>query len=149
MLGARTVPGNPYDGHTLAGQIDQVEALTGQRVRRVYVDRGYRGHKLERDGLSVVVSHTRGIVSPTVRREMRRRNAIEPVIGHLKSDGLLERNHLRGANGDAINVVLAAAGHNLRLLLAWFRLLCALIALALAAALENQIDRREPHYAGA
>ncbi len=51
VLAARTVPGNPYDGHTLAGQIDQVEALTGRRVRRVYVDRGYRGHKLERTGL--------------------------------------------------------------------------------------------------
>jgi IS5 family transposase len=131
VLGARTVPGNPYDGHTLADQIAQVEALTGQRVRRVYVDRGYRGNKLERKGLAVILSHTRAIASPTIRREMRRRNAIEPVIGHLKSDGLLERNHLRGATGDAINVVLAAAGHNLRLLLRWLRLLCALIIAAI------------------
>jgi len=138
VLAARTVPGNPYDGHTLAGQIDQVEALTGRRVRRVYVDRGYRGHKLERTGLTVVVSHTRGIASPTIRREMRRRNAIEPVIGHLKSDGLLERNHLRGANGDAINVVLAAAGQNLRLLLAWLKLLCAIIAATIIAAMGAQ-----------
>ena len=146
VLGARTVPGNPYDGHTLAGQIDQVEALTGHRVRRAYVDRGYRGHKLERDGLTVVVSHTRGIVSPTVRREMRRRNAIEPVIGHLKSDGLLERNHLRGASGDAINVVLAAAGHNLRLLLAWLRCLCVLIVAAISAALGSPHANRELAY---
>ena len=131
VLGARTVPGNPYDGHTLADQIAQVEALTGQRVRRVYVDRGYRGNKLERKGLAVILSHTRAIASPTIRREMRRRNAIEPVIGHLKSDGLLERNHLRGATGDAINVVLAAAGQNLRLLLRWLRLLCALIIAAI------------------
>ncbi|MFZ4687457.1 MAG: IS5 family transposase [Hyphomonadaceae bacterium] len=131
VLGARTVPGNPYDGHTLADQIAQVEALTGQRVRRVYVDRGYRGNKLERKGLAVILSHTRAIASPTIRREMRRRNAIEPVIGHLKSDGLLERNHLRGATGDAINIVLAAAGQNLRLLLRWLRLLCALIIAAI------------------
>jgi len=56
-------------------------------VKRAYVDRGYRGHQL--DGpTQVFVSHTRGIVSPTIRRELRRRNAIEPVIGHLKSDGL-------------------------------------------------------------
>lgn len=149
VLGARTMPGNPYDGHTLAGQIDQVEALTGHRVGRVYVDRGYRGHKLERAGLTVIVSHTRGIVSPTIRREMRRRNAIEPVIGHLKSDGLLERNHLRGVNGDAINVLLAAAGHNLRLLLAWLRLLCALIAVAISAALGSPHASREPTYAAA
>lgn len=147
VLGARTVRGNPYDGHTLAGQIDQVEALTGRRVGRVYVDRGYRGHKLERDGLAVIVSHTRGIVSPTIRREMRRRNAIEPVIGHLKSDGLLERNHLRGATGDAINVVLAAAGHNLRLLLAWLRLLCALIVAVLIGALHSPQAQLEPNCA--
>jgi hypothetical protein len=57
--------------------------------------------------LDVFVTHTRGIASPTIRRELRRRSAIEPVIGHLKADGLLERNHLAGA----INAVLAAAGH--------------------------------------
>jgi IS5 family transposase len=149
VLGARTVPGNPYDGHSLAGQIDQVEALTGRRVGRVYVDRGYRGHRLERAGLTVIISHTRGIVSPTIRREMQRRNAIEPVIGHLKSDGLLERNHLRGANGDAINVVLAAAGHNLRLLLAWLRLLCVLIVAAISAAFGSPQARPKPTYATA
>ena len=60
-----------------------------------------------------------GIASPTIRRELKRRSAIEPVIGHTKSDGLLERNHLAGAQGDAINAVLTAAGHNMRLLIAW------------------------------
>jgi IS5 family transposase len=134
VLGAKTIPGNPWDGHTLATQIDQVEKLTGRRVRRAYVDRGYRGHTVVRDGLTVVVSHTRGIASPTIRREMRRRNGIEPVIGHLKSDGLLERNHLHGVDGDAINAVLCAAGHNLRLLAKWLKtLLRVLIAMLLAA----------------
>jgi IS5 family transposase len=81
-----------------------------------------------REGLQVVVSHTRGITSPTIRREMRRRNAIEPVLGHLKTDGLLERNHLHGTEGDAVNAILCAVGHNCRLLLAWFkRLLACLI----------------------
>ena len=64
-------------------------------------------------------------------RELRRRNAIEPVIGHLKSDGLVERNRLLGAHGDAINAILAAAGHNLRLLVAWLRALSALLWAAL------------------
>ena len=54
---------------------------------------------------------------------MRRRNAIEPVIGHMKDDGHLERSHLKGPEGDAINAVLTAAGHNLRLLEKWLRLL--------------------------
>ena len=64
---------------------------------------------------------------------MRRRNAIEPIIGHTKADGLLERNHLRGADGDAINAILVAAGHNMRLILAWFTaFLCALLAISYA-----------------
>src|SRR3954453_14645968 len=130
VLGVRTLPGNPYDGHTLGAQIEQVERLTGRPVKRAYVDRGYRGQKL--DGpTQIFVSHTRGIVSPTIRRELRRRNAIEPVIGHLKSDGLVERNRLLGAHGDAINAILAAAGHNLRLLLAWLRALRVLLWVAL------------------
>ena len=108
--------------------------MTGVRVKRTYVDRGYRGHKVERVRhgprtgggfpwltLDITLSHTRGIKSPTVRREMRRRNAIEPVIGHLKDDGHLERNHLAGADGDAINAILSDAGHNLRLLARWLR----------------------------
>jgi IS5 family transposase len=101
------------------------------------VDRGYRGHGVAREGLQVVVSHTRGITSPTIRREMRRRNAIEPVLGHMKTDGLLERNHLHGPEGDAVNAILCAVGHNGRLLLAWFRsLLACLITIAPAIAAE-------------
>lgn len=119
ILGMHTLPGNPYDGHTLTGQIAQVERITGITVRRAYVDRGYRGHRHQGEA-EVYVSHTRGIASPTVKRELRRRNAIEPIIGHAKADGLLERNHLKGADGDAINAILVAAGHNLRLLRAWF-----------------------------
>ena len=58
-----------------------------------------------------------------IKRELKRRNAIEPIIGHTKADGLLERNHLAGATGDAINALLVAAGHNLRLLVAWLAML--------------------------
>lgn len=125
----QALPGNPYDGHTLSGQIAQVERLTGITVERAYVDRGYKGHK-HSGKAKVYIAHTRGIASPTIKRELRRRNAIEPIIGHTKSDGLLERNHLAGATGDAINAILVAAGHNLRLLVAW---LTALLRALLAA----------------
>jgi IS5 family transposase len=118
IIGMQALPGSPYDGHTLTGQIEQVERLTGIVVERAYVDRGYRGHK-HSGKAKVFIAHTRGITSPTIKRELRRRNAIEPIIGHTKSDGLLERNHLAGATGDAINAILVAAGHNLRLLVAW------------------------------
>jgi transposase, IS5 family len=130
VLGARTLPDNPYDGHSLKAQLQQVERLTGHPVMRAYVDRGYRGHDAKGGHTEVYIARQRQLPSPTIKRELKRRNAIEPVIGHLKSDGLLERNRLLGEHGDAINALLAAAGHNLRLLLAWLRHLCALILLA-------------------
>jgi len=63
--------------------------LTGVTVERAYVDRGYKGHR-HGGKAKVIIAHTRGITSPTIKRELRRRNAIEPIIGHTKSDGLLE-----------------------------------------------------------
>jgi IS5 family transposase len=144
VLGARALPGSPYDGHTLAAQIDQVARLTGRKVRRAYADRGYRGHGVERDGLDIMLSHTRGITSPTIRREMRRRNGIEPVIGHMKDDGLLERNHLAGSVGDAINVILCAAGHNMRLLARWLRCFVLMILVRILAP-QSRYREIAPH----
>src|ERR1700731_2543726 len=119
VLGIRAVPGLPYDGHTLKDQIAQVERITGVAVTRAYVDKGYRGHGIETPDIHVSQSPVKR--SPTIKRELRRRCAIEPVIGHAKSEGLLERNHLAGARGDAINAILVGAGHNIQLLLAWLR----------------------------
>lgn len=125
VLGARTLPGNPFDGHTPADQIAQTERITGRPVERAYVDRGHRGH--DADEARVFLSGQKCGVTPAIRREIRRRAAIEPVIGHMKDDGHLGRNFLAGPVGDAINLVLAAAGHNLRLLRAWLLRLLALL----------------------
>ena len=76
ILGMHALPGNPFDGHTLSGQIAQVERITGIKVTRAYVDRGYKGHGHKGEA-KVYISHTRGITSPTIKRELRRRNAIE------------------------------------------------------------------------
>jgi transposase, IS5 family len=133
VVGMRALPGNPYDGHTLAAQIAQTERLTGIMIEHVYVDRGYRGHDADRQ--RVFISRQKRGLTPTIRRELRRRNGIEPVIGHTKMDGLLGRNFLLGADGDAINAVLAGAGHNLRLLRRWLAQLLALLFSWLAAAL--------------
>jgi IS5 family transposase len=137
IVGMQTLPGSPYDGHTLSGQIEQVERLTGVAVERAYVDRGYRGHR-HNGKAKVYIAHTRGIASPTIRRELRRRNAIEPIIGHTKSDGLLERNHLAGAAGDAVNAILVAAGHNMRLLVAWLAALLRALITAWLAELRSR-----------
>jgi hypothetical protein len=80
-----------------------------------------------------ISSQKRGI-TPTIRRERRRRSAIEPAIGHMKSDGHLGRNFRRGTEGDAANVILATAGHNLRLLRAWLAWLFACLLSLLTSA---------------
>jgi IS5 family transposase len=89
--------------------------MTGVAVARAYVDRGYRGHGL--DKRRVFISGQRRGVTPTIRRELRRRSAIEPVIGHMTSDGRLDRNFLARARGDTTNGLLCGAGYNLRLIL--------------------------------
>jgi IS5 family transposase len=137
-VGMQAHPGNPYDGQTLAPTLAQVERLTGVVPARCYVDRGYQGHGVSGATAVFVAGRRRGI-TPTIRRELRRRSAIEAMIGHMKLDGKLARNHLKGALGDAIHALLCAAGHNLRLVLrhlAW--LLRALFQLL--AALDHQRD---------
>jgi len=138
VVGAMALPGLPYDGRTIRSQIDQIQRLTGAPVQRIYVDKGYRGHGLKDPDLEIYLSQTRGIASPTIKRELRRRSAIEPIIGHLKLDGKLERHWLQGVHGDAINVLLVAAGHNIRLLLAWLRVLCAFILATLAVLAKHR-----------
>jgi IS5 family transposase len=135
VVGARALPGNPYDGHTLAAQIAQTERITGVAVERAYVDRGYRGHDAERH--RVFISRQKRGITPTIRRELRRRNAVEPLIGHMKSDGHLDRNFLLGRDGDAINALLAAAGHNLRLLRRWLAQLFAVLLAAMLGAVRT------------
>ena len=135
VLGARALPGNPYDGHTLAAQIAQTERITGVAVERTYVDRGYRGHDAERH--RVFISRQKRGITPTIRRELRRRNAVEPLIGHMKSDGHLDRNFLLRRDGDAINALLAAAGHNLRLLRRWLAQLFAVLLAAMLGAVRT------------
>ncbi|UZO94756.1 Transposase (plasmid) [Roseomonas mucosa] len=127
VVGMRAMPGNPYDGHTLADALQQVETLTGQRPSLAVVDRGYRGHGAR--GTQVLVSGTRRGLTPRLRRLLRRRSAIEPEIGHMKSEGRLARCALKGTLGDALHAVLCGCGHNIRKILAHLRaLLAALLA---------------------
>ena len=130
VLHATSLPGNPYDGHTLAHVIDDTERLTGRAIERVFVDKGYRGHDATNPRRVFLSGQKRGVVG-VIKRELRRRSAIEAVIGHLKNDGHLGRCFLKGWHGDAANVVLTAVGYNLRLVLRWLKALLCLIAAAL------------------
>ena len=126
VLHAKALPGNPYDGHTLVDVIDETEALTGCPIERAYVGKGYRGHKTSRP-MRVFISGQKRGVQGVIKRELRRRCGIEPIIGHMKEDGHLGHNFLKGRHGDQNNAVLCAIGHNLRLVLRRLGLLLRLI----------------------
>jgi IS5 family transposase len=119
IVGAHALHGNPYDGHTLEGAIGQIERLTKKTPDDVIVDQGYRGHGYQGSAMVHVVQTIPKRATRAVRRMLKRRAAVEPTIGHLKSDNRLSRNHLAGKTGDQINTLLAAAGYNLRKLLRW------------------------------
>jgi IS5 family transposase len=115
VVGCRSMPGNPYDGHTLDETIEQVEILAEQRPGIVIVDKGYRGVQVQ--GVRILRSGQRQGVTRTLKAMIKRRSAIEPTIGHMKTDGRLDRCPLKGALGDALHAVLCGAGHNLRLII--------------------------------
>ncbi len=133
VLASKAFPGNPYDGHTLARTNAQIVRVTGVEPKRFYADRGYRGHDYDKPERVFLSGRRRGL-TPTMKRELKRRSAIEATIGHMKTDGRLSRNYLLGHAGDAINALLCAAGHNLRLILNHLRALVVLILAALFGA---------------
>jgi transposase, IS5 family len=131
---AQALHGNPYDGHTLARVIPAIEELVGNTLQRIHADAGYRGHNAPPDyKLKIFTSKQKRRVTPQIKREMRRRSAIEPVIGHVKNEHRMDRNYLHHRHGDANNAVLAATGYNFRLLIKWLRLLLRLILATLFA----------------
>jgi len=125
VLAAKSLPGNPYDGHTLQACIEQARRVTGVAPTEAYADRGYKGHGCNTDFFKVWISGSKRGVTKAIERKLKRRNAVEPVIGHMKSDGRLARNFLKGVEGDAMNALLCGAGYNLRKILKKLRLLCA------------------------
>jgi len=121
---AKALPGRPYDGHTLAIVIPEIEALTGATLKRILVDAGYRGHNAPRTHkMRVFTAGQKRRVTPAIKRQMRRRSAVEPVIGHIKSGHRMNRNFLAHRQGDAINPILAATGYNFHLILKWIRMI--------------------------
>lgn len=106
--------GKPYDGHTLQACLEQAEKLTGKTIKRGFVDKGYRGHKVQE--AEIYITGRRGLTRH-YKKLLNRRQAIEPHIGHMKSEGKLGCNYLKGRLGDHLNAVLCAIGHNLRMIL--------------------------------
>lgn len=120
IVGARSFPGNPYDGHTLAAQLEQTNILLqdiATTPTTAVVDLGYRGVDADVTPVAVVHRGKHKSLNRQQRRWVKRRQAIEPAIGHVKQDHPMDRCWLKGSEGDALHAVLCAAGFNLRWLL--------------------------------
>ena len=146
MLGARTFPGNPYDGHILSAVLEQATNLLQDhavKLKQIVVDLGFRGVDADNPDKEIIHRGRYRSLSPQQKGWLRRRQAVEPAIGHLKSDNRMDRCWLQGALGDALHSISCAAGYNLRWLLraivrlglgpAFLRLLQ--VALSLASAI--------------
>lgn len=120
IVGARAFHGNPYDGHTLNEQLEQATILmqdSAVKPATAFVDLGYRGVDAENPDVHIVHRGRSKRISEQERKLLRRRQAIEPIIGHLKADHHMDRCHLKGETGDLLHAVLCAAGYNIRWLL--------------------------------
>jgi len=120
VIGAVNFRGNPNDNQVLEKVLEQQERLTGVRAKRGFTDRGCQTQKI---GETEILSPGNGqgktaSEKAKLRKSFRRRAAIEPDIGHLKSDFGLGRNYLKGELGDSINAILAASAFNFR---SWMR----------------------------
>jgi IS5 family transposase len=120
VVGVEAAHENPYDGATLAPALEQVERTTEVRPEAAFVDRGFKGAAHHPAGVAVYVSGRKRL-QRTLRALLRRRAAIEPVIGHLKGEHGMQRNHLLGREGDRINALLTGCGFNLRKLWRFFK----------------------------
>ena len=143
MVGARSFPGNPYDGHVLHAQLEQTTNLMqdlGRAPKQVIVDLGYRGVDADNPGVQIIHRGKYKSLSDHEKRLLKRRQAIEPLIGHTKADHRMDRCWLTGAEGDALHALCCAAGYNIRWLLRAIArlglgaLFCALSAMGVYAA---------------
>ena len=127
IVGAEAYPGNPYDGHTLKSALTQATKILGFEPGMAICALGYRGHNYEGSCNIQVVNRFRKRVSRSLCHWWNRRSAIEPVIGHCKSEHRMDRNQLHGKIGDELNVIFAAARFNFRKLLRAFAFFLCLI----------------------
>jgi IS5 family transposase len=121
VISSQALPKNPYDGHTLKPALESSERITGVEIESAFVDRGYKGHGVESDPLrnhtKIFISGQRRGITKSLKKQLKRRSAIEPMIGHMKQEGKLGLCRLKGIVGDQINALLTGVGHNLRLIL--------------------------------
>ena len=122
---------------TLRAAIEDTQRLIGRQIERVYVDKGYRGHDAPKPRSVFISGQKRGVFG-AIKRQLRRRSAVEPLSGYMKEQGHLGRCYLKGHAGDAANATLTAAGYNFRRILAWLRIFLHIILAALTTDPKRQ-----------
>ena len=130
IIGAIALHGKPYDGHTLQRMLGQVKSLTGVKPKEAYVDLGFKGHGIKDDDIEIIMARQKRGITPAKRKRQKRRNAIEPIIGHCKNDRKVgPKNWLQGVIGDKVNAIAMAIGFNIRKILfkIFLRLFCKLL----------------------
>lgn len=127
ITSSQSLDGNPYDGHTLKLALANAQEITKTKIDTAFVDKGYKGHGIDQgEGeIKIFISGQQKRngtkLTKIIKKQLKRRQAIEPIIGHMKNDGKLDLSRLKGIIGDKINAVLAACGHNLRMILKHLR----------------------------
>lgn len=113
-LSSQALHENQYDGHSLNRSLQKAEAIAKAEIDQAFVDKGYKGHD-SKEKQVYIAGQKRGMTK-VLKKHLKRRSAIEPHIGHMKSEGKLRRNYLKGSIGDSLNALLCAIGHNLRMI---------------------------------
>ena len=151
MVGARSFTGNPYDGHILSAQLEQTTNLLqdlNRKPTQAVVDLGFRGVDADNPGVEIIHRGKYKTMTDLQKRWLKRRQAIEPMIGHTKSDNRMDRCWLQGALGDALHALSCAAGYNIRWLLrAIVRLGLKVVFLRLLMAAKRKLDSVKASYA--
>jgi len=118
IVGVQAIHGNPYDGHTLKGSLEQAQTISGWRPQHAYCDKGYKGAPAILHNTEIhLANKKKKSMKASEWKWYRRRSGIEPIIGHTKQDHRMDRNYLKGEEGDKINAILAGCGFNIRKLL--------------------------------
>lgn len=141
-LSSQALPINAFDGHTLKASLKNASSITQTLIDQAFVDKGYRGHEVE--GTTVYISGQKRGLTKALKKQLKRRSAIEPHIGHMKETGKLRRNYLKGAIGDILNALLCAIGHNMRMIWRVIRSLFDLFYSLLTSILNHKTSHIKP-----
>jgi len=145
VIASQAIAGNPYDGHSLKLALTKSQDLTNVKMKSAFVDKGYKGHGIDSSNVSIFISgqkrHDGKKLTKAIKKQLKRRSAIEPMIGHMKQDGRLGVSKLKGINGDKINAILVAAGHNVRLILNHIRKMMRENPMRLLQMIRNFLDQ--------